>query len=191
MTDENEYWCGDLFAVDPSVNAPGVALFRGGKLVWAERVKIDKEWSTLDIGERCQRVASALIRWGMAFDMEPRTLVFEWPQSYYGKGKGDQNDLFGLVGVGMAIAGQLGVALSPRQISLSIHTPTPAEWAGQVPKTKSGDPWASPRGQRIKARLSPEEIAAVVPSHDSIDAVGLGLWRLGRYARRRNLTGAV
>src|SRR5512139_3353095 len=92
----NEYAGGDLFAVDPSVNNPGVALFRGGVLVSAERVKIDPEYASLEIGERCQRVASAIIRWGMAFEMEPRTLVFEWPQSYYGKGKGSQNDLFGL-----------------------------------------------------------------------------------------------
>jgi hypothetical protein len=187
----NEYACGDLFAVDPSVNNPGVALFRGGLLVSAERVKIDPAYASLEIGERCQRVASTLIRWGMAFDMEPRTLVFEWPQSYYGKGKGSQNDLFGLVGVGMAVAGQLGIALIARQISLSIHTPTPAQWAGQVPKNTSGDPWASARGIRIKSRLSVEEIAAVVPSHDAIDAVGLGLWQLGRYVRQRSRAGAV
>lgn len=188
---ENDYWCGDLFAVDPSVSSPGVALFRGGKLVSAERVKLDPELKDLPLGERCQRVASALIRWGMAFDMEPRTYVFEWPRSYYGKGKGDQNDLFGLVGVGMAIAGQLGLALAARQVALTIHTPTPADWTGQVPKAKTGDPWDSPRGKRIRSRLEPEEIAAVVPSHDAIDAVGLGLWRLGRYARQRSLAGAV
>lgn len=187
----NEYWCGDLFAVDPSINNPGVALFRGGVLVSAERVKLDPEIASLEIGERCQRVASSIIRWGMAFDMEPRTLVFEWPQSYFGKGKGSQNDLFGLVGVGMAVAGQLGMALLPRQIALSIHTPTPAEWTGQVPKATSGDPWASPRGMRIKSRLSLEEIAAVVPSHDAIDAVGLGLYRLGRYVRQRSRAGAI
>lgn len=187
----NDYACGDLFAVDPSINNPGVALFRGGVLVSAERVKVDPEYASLPIGERCQRVASAVIRWGMAFDMEPRTLVFEWPQSYYGKGKGSQNDLFGLVGVGMAVAGQLGLALASRHIALTIHTPTPAEWAGQVPKSTTGDPWASPRGARIKSRLSLEEVAAVVPSHDAVDAVGLGLWRLGRYVRQRSRVGAV
>jgi hypothetical protein len=187
----NEYACGDLFAVDPSVNNPGVALFRGGVLISAERVKIDPEYSKLEIGERCQRVASAIIRWGMAFDMEPRTLVFEWPQSYFGKGKGSQNDLFGLAGVGMAVAGQLAMALAARHLAITIHTPTPAEWAGQVPKSTSGDPFVSPRGLRIKSRLSLEEVAAIVPSHDAVDAVGLGLWRLGRYVRQRSRPGAV
>ncbi len=187
----NEYWCGDLFAVDPSVNNPGVALFRGGTLVSAERVKTDPSWAELEIGERCQRVASAIIRWGMAFNMEPKTLVFEWPQSYYGKGKGSQNDLFGLAGVGMAVAGQLGIALAARHIAMTIHTPTPAEWTGQISKATSGDPWVSPRGIRIKSRLSLEEVAAVVPSHDAIDSVGLGLWRLGRYVRQRSRPGAV
>jgi hypothetical protein len=187
----NDYWCGDLLAVDPSVRAPGAALFRGGVLVSAERVKIDASWADLPIGERCQRVASAVIRWGMAFEMEPRTFVFEWPQSYYGKGKGSQNDLFGLPGVGMAIAGQLGVALSPREIALSIHTPTPAEWIGQVPKSTTGNPWESPRGMRIKSRLSLDEVAAVVPSHDAVDAVGLGLWLLGRLERKRSRPGTV
>lgn len=191
MPEPNEYWCGDLFAVDPSVNNPGVALFRGGVLIAAERVKIDPEYASLEIGERCQRVASAIIRWGMAFDMEPRSLVFEWPQSYYGKGKGSQNDLFGLAGVGMSVAGQLGVALAPRHIALTIRTPTPAEWAGQVPKNTTGDPFASPRGLRIKARLSLEELAVIVPSHDAVDAVGLGLWCLGRFVRQRSRAGAV
>lgn len=187
----NDFWCGDLLAVDPSINKPGVALFRGGKLIAAERVKIPEDLADLDLAERCQRVASHIIRWGMAFEMEPRALVFEWPQSYYGKGKGDQNDLFGLVGVGMAVAGQLAVALIPREISLVVRSVVPAGWAGQVPKSTTGDPWASPRGIRIKSRLSDEEIAAIVVSHDALDAVGIGLHFLGRYGRRRSRPGAV
>jgi hypothetical protein len=183
---------GDLLAADPSVNSPGAALFRGGVLLTAERVKVEKSWAKLDRGERASRVASAIIRWGIAYNMEPRFLVYEWPQVYVAsKSKGDPNDLISLAAVGAELAGQLSIALIQRDICLVRLTPTPAEWIGQIPKSKTGDPWDSPRGARIKSRLTETEFRAVAPSHDAIDAAGLGLWALGRLDRIRVFEGAT
>lgn len=177
---------GDLLAVDPGVLNPGAALFRGGKLVAANRVRVDPDWKELDRDERCKRVASAIIRWGCGYNMEPRHLVYEWPQWYArNKSKGDPNDLAWLVGIGAQVSGQLSVALIARSITLRSITPLPAEWIDGLPKVTTGDAWDSPRGQRVRSRLEPEEVASIIVSHDSLDAVGLGLFALGRFARVR------
>lgn len=190
----NDLATGELLALDPSVVKPGAALFRGGRLVQAERVKIDPTFKDLPFGDRCLRVASAVMRWGIALDMCPRTFVYELPRWYdsrAGKTKGDPNDLRGLIGVASALAGQLSLAVAMRDVTLTILSPEPAEWIGQLPKSTTGDPWASPRGLRIRSRLSPEEILAVSPSHDAIDAVGIGLWAMGRLELVRVFPGAT
>ncbi len=190
----NDYSNGELLALDPGLNKPGVALFRGGKLVAAERVKIDRSYAHLPFGERCVRVAADIMRWGMGHNMSPRTFVYERPQIYdsrAGKGKGDPNDLLGLVGVASAVAGQLSLAMAMRDVCLSVLSPTPAEWIGQLPKIETGDPWASPRGIRVRSRISTEEFTSILPSHDAVDATGIGLWAMGRLDIVRVLPGAV
>ena len=54
---------------------------------------------------------------------------------------------------------------------------SPAAWKGQVPKRI--------HGERILKALRREEILAVVSieNHNTIDAIGLGLWVLGRLGR--------
>lgn len=176
----NDYATGELFALDPSLNGPGAALFRGGKLVAAERVKVDKTWTKLDIGERASRVAEAVMRWGVGHNMEPRVLVYERPQVYTReKSDGDPNDLIAIALVAGEFGGMLRMAMAARNVSLVQFAPTPNDWTGNIPKAKKGDPWESARARRVRARLTDEEFAAVVPSHDAIDAVGIGLWRMG------------
>lgn len=135
-----------------------------------------------DIGARCLAMARRVLTCCNAGVTE---LAFEWPQVYRGaKSKGDPNDLPGLAGVGMAVAGMLpGLEL--------VRSPTPAQWSGQLPKSTTGDPWASPRGQRVRSRLSPAELGLVQAQHDAIDAVAIGLWALGRLAPRRVFPGAT
>lgn len=163
-----------------------------------------------DVGERARRVALLCLAWATsrgvsvaALDvardamLEGRhgeatrimigegltQLVYEWPQVYRAtRSKGDPNDLLGLVGVGAALSGMLGV---PAQ------TFTPAQWIGGLPKSTTGDPLASPRGARVWSRLDADERAAVEVSHDAIDAVGLGLHALGRLERVRVFPGAT
>lgn len=163
-----------LLAIDPSVRSPGVALFdtRTNLLVLAARVKVPKSPFPM------MAAARAIHFW-----LNARTvfqLVFEMPQIYRAsKSKGDPNDLISLAGVAMAVAGLCD--LSPSEIS----APTPAEWIGNIPKFTTGDVKSSPRAQRILSRLSPDELQAVPNQHDAIDAVGLGLHRLGRLEPRR------
>ncbi len=174
---------GDLFAVDPGINKPGAALFRAGRLVAAEKVKVDKAWADLPDGDRAARVAEAVIRWGMGRDMSPRTLVYELPQVYRAaKSKGDPNDLIKVALVAANVSGMLRYAMAGRNVSLAIVAPKPSEWIGQTPKKISAgaEAWNSPRGYRIRRALSAEELVVVIPDDNAIDAAGLGLFALGR-----------
>lgn len=51
----------------------------------------------------------------------------------------------------------------------------PADWKGQMPKRVCRE--------RIRGRLAPEELDCVAGrvTHDAWDAVGVGLWALGRF----------
>ena len=68
---------------------------------------------------------------------------------------------------------------------------TPGEWTRGIPKKTTGSAKTGPRALRILSRLSDAERAVVPDSHDALDAVGLGLYRLGRFERRRVLPGAT
>lgn len=183
---------GDLLAFDPGAEHPACALFRGGLLVAAERVRLDPEWAELPPVSRAVRVAEACVRWGIGREAEPRVLVCEHPQVYRaGKSKGDPADLILLSAINGAVAGILSLALAARDVGLVIHSPTPGEWAGQLPKSTTGDAWASPRGQRVRSHLSEAEVLLVQSTHDAIDAAGLGLWALGRLAPVRVFPGAL
>lgn len=174
---------GDLFCLDPGINKPGVAIFRGGTLIAAEKVRIDPTWKDLPDGDRAARVAEAIVRWGVGKGMLPKNFVYELPQIYAAKkSKGDPNDLIKVALVAANVSGMLKYAMAGRDISMGILSPNPAEWIGQTPKKVCAGPeaWNSPRGYRIKRVLSPGEILCIVPDDNSIDAVGVGLWALGR-----------
>ena|SRR5688500_1924883 len=163
-----------LLACDPGLRYPAAAWFTDGVLVKASRVKIKVDTSE-QIAKRCRDIGLAIADWCPGL---PDALIVEWPQIYTAdKSKGDPNNLIGLAGVGACLAG-----LFPNS---SILSPRPREWTGNIPKSETGDPWKSPRGQRVWDRLNATERLAVVPSHDAIDAVGLGLFALGRFTRRR------
>lgn len=198
MTAEHdERWHGDLLALDPSIRSPGVALFRHGILVAADRVKIPGSIHKLPIGTRCERVAREVADWWrQECDDTPyviRTVIFEWPQIYrFTKSSGDPNDLVPLGAVGIAFQMLVSAAnLTRNARPPELLTPQPAEWTGQLPKSKTGDPWLSPRGARIKGKLQPGELSKVPAQHDAIDALGLGLWALGRFSATRVFSGAV
>lgn len=192
-----------FLALDPGLLHPAVALFRDGLLVAASRVRVKKEWASLNVGERCRLIGKAIYGWvldqrinmealAIAADAEQEgrmqeaarirqieglsALVVEWPQVYTAsKSKGNPNQLVPLAGICMAVAGLLDV---PTTAYL------PSEWAKQCPKATTGDPLASPRGRKVWGRLSEQERACVVVSHDSIDAAGLGLYYLGRLSNK-------
>lgn len=170
----------NLLAVDPGLRYPAAAIAVDGVLVRASRVKIPGANHKVERGQRCLNVAKLIYDWARK-DLTPiHELVTEWPRTY-ARMKGDPADLFPLAGVGMALAGMLMVPVS---------APTAPEWIGNIGKTTTGDPLASPRAQRIWSRLSEVEKGCVVLSHDAVDAVGILLWKLGRLERTRSFIGA-
>lgn len=169
-----------LLAVDPSIRSPGAAIFVSNELAAACVLKLEDIGG--DIGHRTRYASRRICDWARATGLpvtSATVLIYEWPQIYAAaKSKGDPNDLPGLAAVGAGVA-----AMMPWHSS--ILTPTPREWTGGVPKSTKGDPWLSARGIRIASRLSEKELSLVPKSHDAIDAVGLGLFALGRFQRRR------
>lgn len=163
-------------AVDPGLLHPAAALFIDGELKKASRVKIPRGVTTrTPILERCRAISLAVTDYAGCM---PDTLVIEYPQVYtQEKSKGDPNNLVPLAAMGGALAGLY--------VNARVLSPRPREWTGNVPKSEDGDPWQSPRGLRVWSRLTPAERLRVVPSHDAVDAVGLGLFGLGRFDRRR------
>ena len=185
-----------ILALDPGMNSPGVAIFQEASkgLVAAGRVLVSWEFAELPAGERWLRVAREIVAWFVSKTIPAcagATIVFECPQWYqHGKSKGDPNQLVGIAGVAANVTGLLGPS--------RILSPTPSEWVGQVPKVCPtckgkakkkcldcrGSAWETPRGRRIRSRLSEAELALVPDQNDAIDAVGLGLWALGRLTPR-------
>lgn len=187
-----------LLALDPGLNSPGIALFdTRNELVAADRFDTS-EYAGLPDGERWLRVARSLSGWVLRHLKERRpdllTIVFERPQVYTRqKSKGDPNHLVSIAGVASCLVGMLSV-YGP----VTVSSPHPGEWIGQLAKTCHvckknlkkctvcrGSAWNTPRGQRIRSRLNERELALVPDQNDAIDAVGIGLFALGRLAPRR------
>lgn len=162
-----------------------------GRLVAASRVKLKTAWAKLPMGERILTVSREIRAWyGDKLATNPSKLdyVFEFPQTYArGKSKGDPNDLHPLAGVGMCLAG----LLYDQVHELVVTEYKPRDWAGTTPKVTTGDALASIRGVRVWSRLSEVEKAVVEVSHDSVDAIGIGLKRLGRFEFVKSYIGAT
>lgn len=173
----------NLLAVDPGLRNPAAALFKDSQLVKASRVKVPASYHKMELGQRVMGVVGLINHWWRQHVDHVDEVVAEWPRCY-NRMKGDPADLFPLAGIGIGVAAMAGVTI------FNTFAPTAPEWIGSLPKTTTGDPLASPRGDRIWSKLSPEERECVVLSHDSIDSVGLGLWRLGRLNAIKSFIGA-
>jgi Holliday junction resolvasome RuvABC endonuclease subunit len=176
-----------LLAIDPGMNSPGAAIFGASGLVDAGRVSIPSTFATMPDGARWMHVAACIVAWTSTYQID--AVVYERPQWYQrAKSKGDPNQLVGVAGVAANVTGMLW------RNRLEVRSPTPAEWVGQLSKVCPvckgkakrkclechGSAWETPRGRRIHSRLTPAEIALVPDQNDAIDAVGIGLWALGR-----------
>lgn len=169
-----------LIAVDNSLCKPGVAVFCEGLLVATGTMRQPKN-TELNIAERVNRTARDVITFAIDKAPEPFFLAYEWPQVYTAsKSKGDPNDLLGVVGVGGAVAGMLAMICFGRNSVLDVVAYKPAEWIGQIPKATGAKCMDSPRARRILSKLDWIEKEFVISDNDAIDAVGIGLYRLGR-----------
>jgi hypothetical protein len=103
-------------------------------------------------------------------------LVIEKPQAFRGS-KEDHNDLISL---GVSIGAIIGaISSSMDEDKLKVHIVLPREWKGQRPKGVDNV---------YTRRLLTEDEVEIIDDcnapkslmHNVIDAVGIGLWRLGR-----------
>lgn len=146
-----------LLAVDPGVHKCGVAVFSDEQLVGASWVPL------IDVGL-------------FAYSRVPeiREFIVEMPQVYPGMPKTDLNDLLNLA---------TSVGYLEHQFRLCSRRARyyPAEWKAQVPKKVM-----TSRIMHHPA-LTELEIANIVrqgaKDHNTYDAVGLGLYHLGRMNR--------
>jgi hypothetical protein len=211
-----------ILGVDPGLNEPGWAVVSDAfsttraaaigspplvpgspealELIIARRARIPEDWVNIDDpAERIALVADAILaevaQHGDLAMID--VLAFEWPKIYHNRdsannsGKVDKNDLIGLAGIGMAIEGRL-TWMPGRRSPLRRVAPTPGKWAGNLPKSKKGDAFKSPRGMRLKSRLRGAELAAfgARPNHDALDAACIALFAAGRWAPVRMFHGA-
>ncbi len=187
-----------LLSIDPSTTTIGCALFeitRGtGALLHATSIKLGPALEGEDPIQRWLQAARAVENWLYALHVGEvdvvTELVFERMQFYSTvKSKGDPNKLAAVLGVASVLAGRFSLRNASR-----MFTYLPAEWTGQISKVcptckgkakkkcKSceGSAWKTPRGRRIRGRLTPAELALVPDQNDAIDAVGIGLKHVGR-----------
>ncbi len=167
---------GILLAVDPGIRGCGAAIFEGGVLVRAAYIKSNV--ATGNTAAASRGMANAVRDWA---GLSLNAIALEWPRVYAARiregkaGKADPNDLLGLCGVDGAIAMAYPYNL--------VDCFAPSEWKGQLTKEACQG--------RIRGRLSSVEmeiLAAVTPAslaHNVFDAVGIGLFRLGRFDRVR------
>lgn len=146
----------NLIAIDPG-KVQGIAVFENSRLRSAfERTFLDL------------RVEAIMLR-SIAAACTPKRVVVELPQVYpIRKWKGDPNDL-------ISVAVHVGVAVSSfAQSCERVDLVTPRQWKGQMPKEVSA--------QKTLDKLTEAEkqnIEKIKSSH-VLDAIGLGLWALGR-----------
>lgn len=167
-----------LLAIDPSINSCGIAVF-DQSLVFAKTIRVKPD-TKLDIAERCRFIALEVFRTVKHFWV--LEIAHEWPQIYKSDTPARANSVITMAAVNLAIDTLL--------LGCQTNSYLPAEIWGQLPKSKTGSAWASPRGKRIKSRLSEAELKLVPDQHDVVDAVGIGLHHLGRLGIRHvNVSG--
>ena len=169
---------GHYLSFDPGLIHPAAAAWSCGELVGASRVKVPGRLASLNRGERVRQIVGLVRQWwhsvmGAAL---PSIVVGEWPKTLT-RGKGSKNSADQLYPLAAMTE---GVAIA---FGCELEAVIPFDWIGNVPKDDEAPAemaWESPRGKLVKRCLRDHEIPRVVLSHDSVDAVGLGLWGLGR-----------
>lgn len=153
--------------VDPGLRGSGCAAFNGSELVLAAYVK--NPVAKGDDAHAIWKMVREILCWSSdVLGEEADEIVCERMQVYGPEhSKGDPNDLITL----SLIAG----ALRPTWLYL------PRTWKGQLPKDTMG--------ARIISRLTADEKTRIVDAgaktHNAIDAVGIGLYHVGRLSPRR------
>lgn len=168
-----------MICIDPGIRGCGLAVFYRGELVRAQYVaNIADSGDSLAL--RVASMASCVYHAQELVHVDTKDeLITERPQIYaHGKGKGNPNDLIALAEIGAYAAALIN----------------PVRWIQVLPRQWKGTIDGDAMTDRIVGRLKNEEECAVISyksgalDHNTYDAVGIGLWRLGRLggnAKRR------
>lgn len=152
---------GQLVTVDPGKRRCGVALWVDGVLAWAGLVEARQRRGAWTAAATARAVYNAVRARGEG----GAVWVVEDQQNYPGQGARTR-DLDSLRAVVQALRMQAG----------SLSVVRPSEWKGSVPKKV--------HHVRIAALLSGVELSRLTATDaDTLDAVALGLWALGRTGR--------
>lgn len=151
-----------LVAFDPGARSFAWARFDGGAL------------SACGLMERDPLASKWTIRWLESVAEEVGEFVIEVPQVYRERAwKGDPNDL---IDVAVTVGRIAGVAAKFERPQTLVR---PHAWKGNAPKAIVG--------ARILAKLLTHEAKILhdlklprAKAHNAVDAIGIGLWRLGR-----------
>lgn len=151
---------GVVAALDPGVRACGLSVWVDGRLIRAELVRVDTtRWQPAIMAGAV--VAAASIDAGL-----PEAWLVESPRSYPGREDREEN----LEGLRKVIAALRRIARPG-----VVRTVAPSAWKGNVPKVV--------HATRIFGALGQAEARIVPADHNVVDAVGLGLYGLGRVRR--------
>lgn len=159
--------CEKLFCIDPGKHHFGWAVFHGPRRTLLEA----GDWPTWEGG--LEGLATCAIG-------QPQVKVLcEYPQVYAPRhSKGDPNDL-------LALAETIGALRYIFRRAAVWETTSPHAWKGTVPKHVFL--------RRIQSRLDENEVKVITWADapalrvgDMIDAIGLGLWKLGRLKGVKN-----
>lgn len=129
-------------------------------------------------GEKCMHAAEAVNKWLHNIAARPTAIAYEWPQIYAtDEGKlAVMNAVIYMSGVDLALTAMLRAEWG----ALTVLSWVPGDIWGNLPKRKTGSAFESPRGRRVKSRLTIEERAIVPDQHDAVDSCGIGLHACGR-----------
>lgn len=160
-------------ALDPGIRGCGVALFVDDQLERAEYIR-----NPVAKGADLDAVKAMVIEVTACAGAVDKFAAERMQVYRQGKQKGrDPNDLIPLA----AIVG--GVSLCAREPTWFV----PRDWKYTMPKAKTGEEYIIER--RVNERLSESERLNIrdagALSHNVYDAIGIGLFHLGRFNRRR------
>lgn len=172
----------NLVSVDPGIRAMGAAWFSDGKLIACKLIRNPAGDGSL---ADHMLVVESFALWVRAVahtrfngftGAQPR-LAIEIPRVYpAARQKGDQNDLINLAVVAGGVAGHFAPGLVTRYY--------PRDWKGSVNPEESN--------RRVVERLGASELETMARTecpkslqHNLIDAIGVGLFHLGRFDPRK------
>lgn len=176
-----------MLALDPSLESSGVVLFRDALLIAAARVYVPAI-AGMSHGQRALTMAVRVVDWVIGMQGRVAAVAHEWP-NIRPNVRANPNNLIGMAAVDGAVDAALSFIAAQRGEQLELRTFLPEEWTGQLPKdTHKGMYWKSPRGVRIRSRLTDVEWSIAPDQHDAGDAIGIGLFALGRFNVKRALS---